>query len=340
MKSIVLEAPGRFRIGESPDPAPGDPPPGYALVRVHRVGICGTDWHAFHGRQPFFAYPRILGHELGVEIERVNDPSSDLKPGDRCAVEPYLNCGHCIACRNGKGNCCTDLKVMGVHVDGGMRDRIIVPVRKLHRSRTLDWDQLALVETLGIGCHATQRAEPRQGENMLIVGAGPIGLSIIPFAMERKANVIVADVSASRLEFCQRQMHVPHVVDAAGDLSADVKKLLGGDLPTLVMDATGNPPSMTRCFQLAAHGGRIVFVGLFSGDLTFNDPDFHRRELTIRASRNALPDDLDSIIQGIELGRIDTRPWITHRATATGFLDALPGWLSPQAGVLKAILEF
>jgi len=228
---------------------------------------------------------------------------------------------------------------MGVHVDGGMRDRIVVPARKLHRSKKLDWDQLALVETLGIGCHATHRAEPAAGENLLIVGAGPIGLSIIPFAMDAKANVIVADVSASRLEFCQRQMHVPHVVNAAGDLAADLKKLLG-DLPTVVMDATGNPQSMARCFQLVAHGGRIVFVGLFPGELSFSDPDFHRRELTIRASRNALPGDLDSIIQGIELGRIDTRPWITHRAAATDFLDVLPNWLSPQAGVLKAILEF
>jgi threonine dehydrogenase-like Zn-dependent dehydrogenase len=158
--------------------------------------------------------------------------------------------------------------------------------------------------------------------------------------MECKANVIVADVAASRLEFCRRQMHVPHVVDAAGDLSGDLKKLLGGDFPTCVIDATGNPGSMARCFQLAAHGGRIVFVGLFSGELSFNDPDFHRRELTIRASRNSLPDDFERIIRGIELGRIDTRPWITHRATATEFLDALPEWLLPQAGVLKAILEF
>jgi 2-desacetyl-2-hydroxyethyl bacteriochlorophyllide A dehydrogenase len=340
MKAIVLESPGNFRLGESPELSARDVPPGYAQVRVHRVGICGTDWHAFHGRQPFFAYPRILGHELGVEIEGVNDPSSDLAVGDRCCVEPYLNCGKCIACRNGKGNCCADLKVMGVHVDGGMRDRILVPAKKLHRSRKLDWDQLALVETLGIGCHAVQRAEPREGENLLIVGAGPIGLSIIPFAMECKANVIVADVSASRLEFCQRQMRVPHVVDAAGDLGGDIKKLLGGDLPTLVMDATGNPGSMARCFQLVAHGGKIVFVGLFSGDLSFNDPDFHRRELTIRASRNSLPADFASIIQGIELGRIDTRPWITHRSPASEFLDVLPSWLSPQAGVLKAILEF
>lgn len=340
MRSIILESPGNFRMSQSPDPSPADPPPGYALVRVRCVGICGTDWHAYRGRQPFFSYPRITGHELGVEVERVNDPSSDLRPGDRCAVEPYLNCGRCLACRNNQGNCCADLKVMGVHVDGGMRERIIVPTRKLHRSRKLNFDQLALVETLGVGCHAAQRGEPRAGENALIVGAGPIGLSIVPFLIEARVNVIVADLSVARLEFCQRQMRVSHVIVASGDLAEKLKSICAGDLPTLVLDATGNQHSMARSFELVAHGGRIVFVGLFPGELSFSDPLFHRRELTIRASRNSLPQDFEHIIHVIECGMIDTRPWITHRAAAADFLEMLPEWLSPTAGVLKAVVEF
>src|SRR5437016_1168272 len=146
MKTLTLNEPGNFAFSETPEPV--DLPPGHALVRVRRVGICGTDWHAYHGRQPFFTYPRILGHELGIEVERVNDASSSLRPGDRCSVEPYLNCGRCIACRRGKGNCCVDLKVLGVHIDGGMRERIVVPTNKLHRSNSLSLEQLALVETL------------------------------------------------------------------------------------------------------------------------------------------------------------------------------------------------
>src|SRR2546429_5375671 len=181
MDAIILEQPERLAM--TTRPLPHSPPPaGHAIVRVGRVGICGTDWHAYHGRQPFFTYPRILGHELGVEVVSVNDPASDLKAGDRCAVEPYLNCGHCVACRRGMTNCCANLQVLGVHIDGGMRELIAVPTAKLHRSEKLNLDQLALVETLAIGCHAVARAKVQQDEWVLVLGAGPIGLSVLPFA--------------------------------------------------------------------------------------------------------------------------------------------------------------
>src|SRR4051812_45976817 len=175
MLSIVLDEPGRFRVTEAPKPpAPGA---GEALVRVGRVGICGTDLHAYRGRQPFFSYPRILGHELGVEVLAVGAGVTGLEPGDRCAVEPYLDCGACLACRRGRTNCCAGLRVLGVHTDGGLRERITVPARKLHRSGRLSPEQLALVETLAVGCHAVGRAAPRADEACLVIGAGPIGLA-------------------------------------------------------------------------------------------------------------------------------------------------------------------
>lgn len=338
VKAIRLEKPGTFTIVD--EPTPTNIPLGHARVRVHRVGICGTDWHAYHGRQPFFTYPRILGHELGVEVQEVNDPTSNLKSGDRCSVEPYLNCDHCIACRRGKGNCCENIKVLGVHADGGMRESFILPARKLHRSTTLTFDQLALVETLGIGCHAVARAAVEKGETALVLGAGPIGLSVIPFLQAAGAKTIVADVAESRLAFVRNQMHIATTLDARGDLPVQLKSQNNGDLPTLVIDATGNPASMANCFNLLAHGGRIVFVGLFQGEVTFNDPNFHRRETTLLASRNARPEDFDQIIQMMEQNQIDTRPWITHRAAAAQFLDVLPAWLAPDANVLKAMIEF
>jgi 2-desacetyl-2-hydroxyethyl bacteriochlorophyllide A dehydrogenase len=282
----------------------------------------------------------VLGHELGVEVERLNDPASDLKPGDTCSVEPYLNCGHCVACRRGKGNCCTDLRVLGVHADGGMCEWLVVPTGKLHRSNKLTLDQLALVETLGIGCHAVVRAGVEAGEHVLILGAGPIGLSVVPFVQATGAEPMVADVSAARLAAARDLMKVRTILDARGDLVQQLKDACGGDLPTAVIDATGNPASMARCFDLVAHGGRIVFVGLFQGEVTFNDPNFHRRETTLLASRNALPADFERIIRLIEEGRVDTTPWITHRAPADDFLTVLPQWLSPDAKLLKAVLEF
>jgi len=338
MKTIILQQPNEICAVQTA--APPEPPSGWALVRVNRVGICGTDWHAFQGRQPFFHYPRILGHELAVVIETVNDPASDLKPGDRCAVEPYLNCGKCIACRNGKENCCVDLKVMGVHVDGGMREQIHVPTNKLHRSEKLSMDQLALVEPLGIGCHGVDRAGIRKAEWVLVIGAGPIGLSVVQFALAAGGRVVVADVDPSRLEFCRRKMSVLHTLDASAEISPALLKLTDNELPTVVIDATGNAKSMMRSFELVAHGGRVVFVGLFQGDLTFNDPNFHRREVTLLASRNARPQDFSRIIRLVEEGRIDTSPWITHHVRCDELVAVFPKLAAPNSGVLKAIIEF
>jgi 2-desacetyl-2-hydroxyethyl bacteriochlorophyllide A dehydrogenase len=339
MDTIVLRQPGEFEL-ITRDNLPAIPPAGEALVRVHRVGICGTDWHAYRGKQPFFTYPRVLGHELGVEVVAVNDTKSTLKPGDRCAVEPYLNCGTCIACRAGKENCCVNLQVLGVHRDGGMQQFITVPTNKLHPSAKLSLEQLALVETLGIGCHAVARAQVQRGENVLVIGAGPIGLSAMPFVTADGGSLIVADVSETRLDFCRRTAGVTRTVDARQDMVAALKDVNDGELPTVVIDATGNPQSMMKCFDLLAPGGRIVFVGLFQGDVTFNDPNFHKREATLLASRNALPDDFRRIIKLVEDGTIDTRPWITHRASYDQLTDVFPQWLAPESNVLKAMVSF
>ena len=336
MLQIVLEKPGSFLVTDAPEPAAS---PGHALVRVHRIGVCGTDLHAFAGKQPFFSYPRVLGHELGVEIVDPGDDPHGLQPGDHCSVEPYLNCGHCIACRRGKPNCCADLKVMGVHVDGGMRPLLRVPARKLHRSSQLDFDQLALVETLGIGAHAVERVQLAADEFVLVIGAGPIGLSVIQFARAAGVRLAVMDVSDTRLEFCRAQLGVAHTLKPCPAAEAQLREIGGGDLPTCVIDATGNPQSMMGAFQLPAPGGRIVFVGLFQGDVTFNDPNFHRRELTVMGSRNATPDTFRTVIRLVEEGRVDTRPWITHRFALADTPTVFPRDIAGNAAVLKAMIE-
>ncbi|HWA11257.1 MAG TPA: zinc-binding alcohol dehydrogenase family protein [Opitutaceae bacterium] len=336
MLQISLEQPGRFRALQGAEP---EPAPGHALVRVHRIGVCGTDLHAFAGKQPFFSYPRILGHELGVEVIDPGDEPLGLHRGDRCSVEPYLNCGHCIACRRGKPNCCAELKVLGVHVDGGMRPLLRVPARKLHSSARLDYEQLALVETLGIGAHAVDRAGAGKDDVVLVIGAGPIGLSVVQFVLVTGATLLVMDVSESRLAFCRDRLGVKHTVLAGPDAPAQLKRIGGGDLPTIVIDATGNPQSMAGTFDLAAPGGRIVFVGLFQGDVTFNDPNFHRRELTLCASRNAPPATFREIIQLVESGRVDTRPWITHRFRLADTPEVFPASIAGNPAVLKAMIE-
>ena len=338
MQTIVLEEPGRFVLADTAEPeAPG---PDEALVRVRRVGICGTDLHAFRGKQPFFTYPRILGHELGVEVVALGSSSETLKVGDRCAVEPYLNCGVCIACRRGKTNCCVRLQVLGVHVDGGMRSFVRVPMAKLHTSETLSLEQLALVETLGIGAHAVDRAGIEPGEFALVIGAGPIGLSVIQFAQAAGARVIALDTNTHRLSFARERMGVEHIVASHENPLAMIETLTGGDMPTVVFDATGNADSMQSAFQYVAFGGRLVFVGLFLGDVRFYDPDFHRKEMTLLATRNATGPDFQRILGLLESGQVDTEPWITHRAEAAEMTDHFPRWLEPGTNVLKAVVTF
>ncbi len=338
MQTIVLEEPGRFVLAEMAEPeAPG---PGEALVRVRRVGICGTDLHAYRGKQPFFTYPRILGHELGVEIVALGSSSKTLRVGDRCAVEPYLNCGECIACRQGKTNCCAHLKVLGVHIDGGMRSFVRVPMAKLHKSEILSLDQLALVETLGIGAHAVDRARIEPGEFALVIGTGPIGLSVIQFAQAAGAQVIALDTNTHRLTFAKERMGLLHGVAAHEDPLAAISTITAGDLPTIVFDATGNADSMQNAFQYVAPGGRLVFVGLFLGNVSFYDPDFHRKELTLLATRNSTGKDFQRILGLLESGKVDTAPWITHRAEAVEMTALFPSWLEPDTRVLKAIVSF
>ncbi|MFZ5496966.1 MAG: zinc-binding alcohol dehydrogenase family protein [Verrucomicrobiota bacterium] len=336
MLTIVLEKPGAFATADRPEPAAA---PGTALVRVHRVGVCGTDLHAFAGKQPFFTYPRVLGHELGVEVLDPGDDPRGLRAGDRCSVEPYLDCGTCIACRRGKPNCCTSLQVLGVHTDGGMVPLLRVPARKLHKSVKLGYEQLALVETLGIGAHAVERAAPGKDDFILVIGAGPIGLSVIQFAKVTGATPAVMDVSDARLEFCRKHLGVAHTLKPGATAIEELKLIGGGDLPTCVLDATGHPGSMTGCFDLAAHGGRIVFVGLFQGDVTFNDPNFHRRELTVMGSRNALPATFREVIRLVEEGKVDTRPWITHRFKLAETPAVFPRDIAGNPAVLKAMIE-
>jgi 2-desacetyl-2-hydroxyethyl bacteriochlorophyllide A dehydrogenase len=337
MKALSLIAPKEFRRIDIA--APGQPGPGQALVRVHRVGVCGTDISGYLGKMPFFSYPRIPGHELGVEVVAVGPDVDNVRPGDRCSVEPYLNDPASYASRRGKSNCCEKLQVLGVHCDGGLRPEFLLPARKLHVSRQLSFEQLALVETLAIGCHAVQRAQVQREDTCLIIGAGPVGLATLVFAQLAGAKVIMLDTNDTRLEFCRDAMGVKHTLKPTDRLERDVRDLTDGHLPDVVFDVTGSAASMSRSFELIAHGGKVVFVGITTDEVRFRHPIFHKPEGTLLCSRNALPADFRFIIDQIESGRIDTRPWITHRAGFDEVIDVFPSYTRPETGVIKAMVE-
>lgn len=337
MKALSLAEPKHWQRLDSPEPA--KPAAGEALVRVHTVGICGTDLSGYLGKMPFFSYPRIPGHELGVEVVEVGAGVTNVQAGDRCAVEPYINCQTCYACRRGKNNCCEKHQTLGVHCDGGLRPYFLVPARKLHISRKLQFEQLALVETLAIGCHAVDRSELKSDESCLIIGAGPIGLSALEFAKLTGAKVIVMDMHDGRLEFCRNVMGVEHTLKPGESLDKDLRELTDGHLPDVVIDATGSVASMSAAFGLICHGGKLVYVGITTEEVKFRHPMFHRPEGTLLCSRNALSPDFSRIINLIEAGRIDTQPWITHRTGFDEMIDVFPSFTRPETGVIKAVVE-
>ncbi len=334
MKTLVLEKPEVLAWRDVPEP---DPTEGEALVRVRRCGVCGTDLHALAGKQPFFSYPRRLGHELGVEI--VSAPvESGLSPGDLCAVEAYYFCGECPACRSGKTNCCRNLRVLGVHLDGGHAPLITVPVDKLHRAVALTPEQTALVEPLVIGAHGVERAALRAGEPVAVIGLGPIGLAAAIFAKTARANVVCVDVQPDRLDFACDAMQLGAPFLAGADLAGRLQAHFG-QLPSVIIDATGNAGSMQATFDLAEHGGRIVFLGLFIGEMSFNDPNFHRRELTLLASRAGLTGTFREVIRRLEDGQIDVESFITHRLDFGETAQRLPG-IHHEPGLVKAMIDF
>lgn len=336
MKALALESPQHWTRIEVP--APSAPGPGEALVRVHQVGICGTDIGGYLGKMPFFSYPRIPGHELGVEVLAVGPDVQHVGAGDRCSVEPYINCQKCYACVRGHTNCCEKHQTLGVHCDGGLRPRFLVPARKLHVSRSLSFEQLALVETLAIGCHAVNRAALASHESCLIIGAGPIGLATLEFAKLTGARILVLDVNEQRLEFCRRVMGVADTLLPGDDLEDRLRERTDGHLPDVVIDATGSSRSMSAAFGLITHAGRLVFVGITTDEVVFRHPTFHRPEGTLLCSRNALSADFARIVQLIEQGRIDTGPWITHRTRFEELIDVFPSYTRPETGVIKAVV--
>ncbi|WP_041614383.1 zinc-binding alcohol dehydrogenase family protein [Paenibacillus sp. JDR-2] len=337
MKGIVCEQVEQFRYADLEEPVFT---PGEAIVSIKRVGICGTDLHAYKGNQPFFTYPRILGHELSGLIEQIGDNEEGFKAGDQVSIIPYLHCGKCVACRQGKTNCCTSIQVLGVHADGGMREKISVPVTHLLNADGLSLEQAAVVEPFSIGAHAVRRSGLAAGDTVLVIGAGPIGLGIMALARHAGANVIAMDVNNERLDFCQEWAKVDHIVNALDAPFVRLEALTGGDYPTIVFDATGNTHSMSAAVRYAAHGGTLVYVGLVKGYISFDDAEFHKRELTIMGSRNATKEDCQHVLEVIRAGGIDIDGYVTHLVPFDEMADHFESWLDPANKVIKAMIEW
>ena len=336
MRTLVCTRPGEFEYagGEMPQLQQGQ-----AIIKIKRIGICGTDLHAFEGTQPYFEYPRILGHELSGELVAV-DGAPGFATGEAVTFIPYFYCGKCVACRKGKQNACEKIKVCGVHQDGGMVEYISVPSYSLIHGEGLSFDALALVEPLAIGAHGVRRAGVTKDEFVLVIGAGPIGLGTMEFTRIAGGKVIAMDTNNDRLRFCKDKLKVEYVINATdADVTEQLNAITNGEMPTIVIDATGNLRAINNAFQYMSHGARYVLIGLQKGDICFSHPEFHKREATLMSSRNATREDFEHVIASMKEKLVDPTTYITHRVFFDQVKNEFEGWLNPANGVIKAMVE-
>ncbi|WP_413993062.1 zinc-binding alcohol dehydrogenase family protein [Labrys okinawensis] len=335
MRALSCEEPGRLRIIERDEPSAGE---GDVLVRIRHVGVCGTDYHIFHGNQPYLSYPRVIGHELGGEV--VTAPAgSSLRQGQIVSIMPTLYCGRCRACLAGKTNCCQRLEVLGVHRDGGACDYIAVPEANVIPAEGLTASQAAMVEFLAIGAHGVSRGGIGGSDRVVVVGAGPIGIAGAIFAKAAGAHVSVVDLNARRLAFCQDELGADAVFEASPDILERLGQATDGDYFDCVIDATGSPAAMQKGFNLVGHGGRYVLLSLVRADITFNDPEFHKRETTLFASRNAVRADFETVLSAMRGGKVPMQALASHSGSLDEAPVLIPPWSKPEAGVIKAILS-
>lgn len=335
MKYIVCEEPLRFALKEKEPPLLNS---NEALVKIHRVGICGTDLHAFTGNQAFFTYPRILGHELAGEVVEIGATSSPVKIGDKVIVMPYVSCGSCVACTKGKTNCCTQLQVLGVHTDGGMQEIIAVRADLLLPVSHLSYNEMAIVEPLAIGAHALRRAGIQSGETIAVLGCGPIGIGIMKLAQLAGAQVIAIDTNEQRLDYAKQQIGVDFKVKAGSDVVKEVARLTQGNLCSAVFDATGNKVALESCPDFLSHGGRIVLVGLSKGELSYHHPAIHAKEASILCSRNATLEDFLHVIRVLD--KFPTQTYIGETVPFAQVMQEFDRWLDPNSGIIKATVDF
>ncbi len=334
MRAVVCESPGRLVLAEHALPARG---PGEALIRIRRVGICGTDYHIMRGTQPYLSYPRVMGHEIAAEV--VEAPRGvQLPRGTQVCVIPYVSCGMCRACRRGRENCCANLEVLGVHRDGAMTDYLSLPAHLLIETAGLTLDQTAMVEFLAVGHHAVARGDVTDADRVLVVGAGPIGMAVTVCAARRGAAVTVVDGNGARAAFCRESLSAVHAFTPDDALDAKLAAVTDGEGFDCVFDATGSPTAMTTGFSRVAHGGRYVLVSVVNADITFNDPAFHKRETTLLGSRNATRADFAAVIAAIRAGEVPIGAMHTHSAGLDDLPDRFAEWMTPETCVIKAIV--
>jgi threonine dehydrogenase-like Zn-dependent dehydrogenase len=333
MKAVEITAPGQARLTERPDPTPQ---PGEVLLRVRRIGFCGTDLSSFRGTNPLVAYPRVPGHEIAATIESLGSGvAGGWRVGQDVLVMPYSNCGQCSACVAGRPNCCARNQTLGVQREGALAEWIAVPEAKLIASDRLSLTEFALVEPLTIGFHAAYRGRVAPDESVAVIGCGAIGLGVIAGAQFRGGRPIAIDVDDDKLDLARACGAAETINSQRESLHERLLKLTGGLGPRVVVEAVGLPATYRTAIEEACYAGRVVCIGYAKAPIELDTKQFVLKELDIVGSRNALPADFADVVGFLEQGGFPADRVVTQTVDLAGAADALRQWSEHPASVTK-----
>lgn len=308
MKAIVISNPNEIEIREVPMPEVKE---GEALLKVKYVGICGADLASYTGNQPFTTYPRIPGHEFSAEIVEIPENDKGLKVGDIVTCNPYFNCTECYSCQRGFVNCCTDNQTMGVQRDGAFCEYIAMPVERIYKGKGLSAKELALIEPFSISQHAVSRAEIKDTDNVLVIGAGPIGLFALLAAKQKCNKIAVADILDNRLSLATEYGADAVVNTKEKSLGEFTAEFTNGNGFDVCIEACGAPETFLGCIESAAFAGNIILIGNGKRETTFNHSVLLKKELNVHGSRNALKDDFINNIDLVASGKADVMKMVS-----------------------------
>jgi len=337
LKALVIDQPGRAGVVDRPPPVPG---PEDVLLRVRRVGLCGSDLNTYRGANPLVSYPRVPGHEISASIEEVGaGVPQEWRPGRDVLVIPYTSCGVCSACRRSRFNCCQDNQTLGVQRDGGLSEWLVTPWQKLFAADGLSLRELALVEPLTIGFHAVARGRVGERDTTVVFGCGAVGLGVIAGATRRGARVIAVDIDARKLEIAERCGAKELIHSQTESLPARVQELTAGLGPDVVVEAVGHPSTFRAAVELASFAGRVVYIGYAKAPVEYETKLFVIKELDILGSRNALPEDFAQVVAHLSEKHLPVDAVITHSVPLPEVGAVLEQWSSHPEDYVKILVD-
>lgn len=336
MKTVLIDKPFEVSVTETEKPVPGE---GEALLEILYCGICGSDVASFTGNQPFTTYPRIPGHEFSARIVSVPDNDKGLKAGDVITANPYFNCKTCYSCKRGHINCCTDNQTMGVQRDGCFREYIVMPVERIYPGKGLSAKELALVEPFTIAYHALHRAKINKGDNVLVVGAGPIGLFALLAAKAQGANVYVSDLLDGRLD---KALHfgADGVINSGkNDIVKEAMRITEGNGFDVCVEACGSNVTFLNCIDCAAFAANIILIGNGKKETTFLHSVLLKKELNVFGSRNSLPKDFMEVIDLIASGSVNVLDMVSDVYPIDNVKDAFDALTHNDGSLAKVLIK-